>query len=86
MPTFNPQIWQPTDNGRGYVRQPNLNLLLSRGEEDIYLYTYEECHRISNTSMNAQLLDAKRVLVLGDSFPTALFVNYEDSFIGLLEQ
>ncbi len=78
-----PDIWIPTDDGRGYQHQPNLDTVINTGERDVHLFTDEQGYRIGET---LPLTDPDiRILALGDSFLAALQVNYENTMTALLE-
>lgn len=78
-----PDIWKPTDNGRSFTHQSDIDTTINTGERDVRLLTDENGYRIGEST--ASLDPDIRILALGDSFLAALQVEYEDTMTALLE-
>lgn len=79
---FRPDIWESVD-GLGWQYVPNCDTSINTGEREVKLYTDVEGFRVA--SEERPLPTEKKILALGDSITTALQVEYEQTFTGLLE-
>jgi len=70
------------DDGLGRVPAANINMILNTGERDVTYITDEHGYRVSASERNTP---ERRILALGDSFTVAMQVEYEQSFVGILE-
>jgi lysophospholipase L1-like esterase len=70
------------DEGLGRIPLSNLDMIVNTGERDVRYSTDDKGFRIGTSKDGKPSL---RILALGDSFTVAMQVEYEQSFVGLLE-
>lgn len=76
-----PDIWQPVDT-LGWMHRPDVRTTINTGERTVPVRTDREGFRVGERGR----IEAPRTLMLiGDSYPEAFQVPYEESFPGLLE-
>ena len=80
-----PDIWEPVE-GLGWQYAANLDTVINTGEGEVRLVTDARRNRTYPGSPDSPASAGKRILLLGDSFATALQVDYEQTFAALLEQ